>query len=555
MAHVKPDGHHILLLRDEDGNVRALDNRCPHEGYSLAQGDLKGQALTCSWHNWKFDIRTGRCLLGGEGVRSFPTRIEGEMIEVDLARLDPEVLKEGILSSFHEGLSKHENDRAIRDGIRWIEAGFSPWELLSEIGYHDALHVEYGTSHALAAAADWGRYLDRLPGAEAMYAIAPAIDMCGEECQRLPRRERPRAKPGGTLETIRAAAEAEDAREAEALLLGAIDAGVAPQTIESWLSDLFADHFNGFGHTLIYLMKAHELFEKTNWRHARDIFGALLYRYVVSTREDTLPYMKPYADRLAALEPELAALHEGLVGNEKFDGDRLAFSVLDGNAKEALDALEEALRAGADIPSMARGLVAAAAQRFLRFDPKVEADQDVAETWIWVTHRFTYASAVRTVVERLNSPSAIRYLFHALAFIHTGRRMDQPRPERDRFLPAPGTVEDMLAAIRGGDRIGAVNQALGLLEAGEAATLRRALESFLLEAPAIRPIVWTHLLKTVTAAWDEYDHVHGHPDGNAAVLAAVRMLASHPRERSLNGQVRTALRWVVEGIIPKKLTQ
>ncbi len=555
MVHVKPNGHQILLLRDEEGNVRALDNRCPHEGYSLAQGDLKGQALTCSWHNWKFDIRTGRCLLGGESVRSFPARIAGDMIEVDLTPPDPKVLEEGILRSFHEGLFKHENDRAIRDGIRWIEAGFSPWDLLSEVGYHDALHAEYGLSHALAAAADWGRYLGRLNGSEAMYAIAPAIDMCGEESHRLSPRERPAPKPGGTLETIRRAAEAEDAAEAEALLLGAFDTGVAPETIETWLCDLFADHFNGFGHTLIYLMKARELFEKTDWRHARDIYGSLLYRYVVSTREDTLPYMKPYADRLGTLEPELAALHEGLVGNEKFDGDRLAFSVLDGNAKEALDALEEALRAGASVQSIARGLVAAAAQRFLRFDPKVEADPDVAETWIWVTHRFTYASAVRNVVDRLQTPAAIRYLFHALAFIHTGRRMDQRPPERDRFLPASGTVDDMLAAIRGGDRIGAVNQALGILEAGQAAALRLALEDFLLADPAVRPIVWTHLLKTVTAAWDEYDHVHGHPDGNAAILAVVRMLASHPKERSLAGQVRTSLRWVVEGIIPKKLTQ
>ncbi len=555
MVHVKPNGHQILLLRDDEGNVRALDNRCPHEGYSLAQGDLKGQALTCSWHNWKFDIRTGQCLLGGEGVRMFPARIAGDMVEVDLTPPDPKILADSILASFHEGLSRHEVDRAVRDGVRWIEAGFSPWDLLSEIAYHDARHAEYGASHALAAAADWGRYLTRLEGPEAMYAIAPAIDMCGEESRRLPPRERPAPKPGGTLESIRAAAEAEDAGEAEALLLGAYDAGVPPETIEAWLSDLFADHFNGFGHTLIYLMKSHELFAKTDWRHARDIHGSLVYRYVVSTREDTLPYMKPYADRLRALEPELDELHEGLVGNEKFDGDRLAFSVLDGNAKEALDALEEALRAGADVASIAHGLLTAAAQRFLRFDPAVEADPDVAETWIWATHRFTYTSAVRGIVERLRAPSVIRYLFHALAFIHTGRRMDQPRARRDRFLPASGTVDDLLAAIRSGDRVTAVNHALGMLEAGDAATLRRALEDLLLEDPAVRPIVWTHLLKTVTAAWDEYDRVQGHPDGNAALLASVRMLASHPRERSLHGLVRTSLRWVVEGVIPRKLTQ
>ena len=30
--------------------------------------------LTCKWHNWKFELGTGACMFGGEGVRRFPSR-------------------------------------------------------------------------------------------------------------------------------------------------------------------------------------------------------------------------------------------------------------------------------------------------------------------------------------------------------------------------------------------------------------------------------------------------------------------------------------------------
>ena len=79
----------LVLGLTEAGEPFALDNRCPHEGYPLAQGHVKGCLLTCAWHNWKFDVRDGRCTLGGEGVRKYPTRLEGGVVEVDFTEPDP----------------------------------------------------------------------------------------------------------------------------------------------------------------------------------------------------------------------------------------------------------------------------------------------------------------------------------------------------------------------------------------------------------------------------------------------------------------------------------
>ena len=48
----------IALFRTEQA-IYAIDNRCPHQGYALLQGDVKAETLTCAWHNWKFELDEG----------------------------------------------------------------------------------------------------------------------------------------------------------------------------------------------------------------------------------------------------------------------------------------------------------------------------------------------------------------------------------------------------------------------------------------------------------------------------------------------------------------
>jgi nitrite reductase/ring-hydroxylating ferredoxin subunit len=55
-----PDGREIALFKVE-GQIYALDNRCPHMGGPLGEGELTGCMVTCPWHGWQFDVRTGVC--------------------------------------------------------------------------------------------------------------------------------------------------------------------------------------------------------------------------------------------------------------------------------------------------------------------------------------------------------------------------------------------------------------------------------------------------------------------------------------------------------------
>ena len=65
----------IALLKSDD-HFCAIDNTCPHRGAPLAQGRIEDGQVTCSWHAWKFDVKTGECLTVPEGrIKTYPVKI------------------------------------------------------------------------------------------------------------------------------------------------------------------------------------------------------------------------------------------------------------------------------------------------------------------------------------------------------------------------------------------------------------------------------------------------------------------------------------------------
>ena len=57
---VKVDGRHVALFRLHDG-FHALDNLCLHHAGPLCEGDIDANGeVTCPWHGWSYEIRTGK---------------------------------------------------------------------------------------------------------------------------------------------------------------------------------------------------------------------------------------------------------------------------------------------------------------------------------------------------------------------------------------------------------------------------------------------------------------------------------------------------------------
>ena len=54
-------GQNLVMFRDTEGGMGALDEACPHRGASMYFGRNEGCGLRCSYHGWKFDTE-GTCV-------------------------------------------------------------------------------------------------------------------------------------------------------------------------------------------------------------------------------------------------------------------------------------------------------------------------------------------------------------------------------------------------------------------------------------------------------------------------------------------------------------
>ncbi len=92
--------HRIVSLNGESvgvfnvgGKYHAIQNRCPHQGGPLCLGQLTGttqaedpdtvswvrvgEIVRCPWHNWEFDIITGRALFNpNRRVKTYDVHLE-----------------------------------------------------------------------------------------------------------------------------------------------------------------------------------------------------------------------------------------------------------------------------------------------------------------------------------------------------------------------------------------------------------------------------------------------------------------------------------------------
>lgn len=73
----------IYALFNVDGVISAIDGICPHQGGPLADGVVDGTMVTCPWHGWQFDVRTGKTPLGSRLKQTvYEVRIEGQDVLV-----------------------------------------------------------------------------------------------------------------------------------------------------------------------------------------------------------------------------------------------------------------------------------------------------------------------------------------------------------------------------------------------------------------------------------------------------------------------------------------
>ncbi|HWS56800.1 MAG TPA: non-heme iron oxygenase ferredoxin subunit [Pyrinomonadaceae bacterium] len=82
-ATVELEGGKELALYRVGGEFFCVENFCPHKGAPLADGQLSGHSVTCDWHGWRFDLRTGSCLnRPADSVETYEVVIEDGWIKI-----------------------------------------------------------------------------------------------------------------------------------------------------------------------------------------------------------------------------------------------------------------------------------------------------------------------------------------------------------------------------------------------------------------------------------------------------------------------------------------
>ena len=82
---VQAEGRSIALFNVE-GTFYAIDNTCTHRGGPLGEGAIQGDSVECPWHGAHFNVKTGAVTNppARAGVRSFPVKVEGSDVLVDV---------------------------------------------------------------------------------------------------------------------------------------------------------------------------------------------------------------------------------------------------------------------------------------------------------------------------------------------------------------------------------------------------------------------------------------------------------------------------------------
>jgi nitrite reductase/ring-hydroxylating ferredoxin subunit len=537
----RSDHGRIAVFHTDDGALYATDDVCPHEGYPLVQGDVSGCTLTCCWHNYKFDLRTGGCLVGEEGVRTHPVRVQDGRVQVDVRPPDPESLRRAWLASLHEATHEEQLGRAARDVARLLSIGHDPADLLAWSTAFDARYARWGPTHVLPLSADLLTYLG---GHDATLVVMQSIELAARHVRR-PVRPRPEPTdpgddPVAAGARLRTLVEAEDAEGAEALVRGALARGWGRAEIAPWLLTLCADHFLDFGHALIYASKLWDLLSDDTPERTDLIVGAFVFGIVLGTREDVLPPWAGWRRRMADVDVTARYRAARSAPASPALRERLLPALTDTRAPAAFAATLRALDDGLSFDDLVHTLVAAASIRMLRLDPTHEGNPELAHGWLDVTHQLTFTHALREMAEAHDHPDLMRLALQAVQFVAMHRPLDGPVPEAE--------AGDLRAALSTGDAEAAVASARALPAKDTLALLR----TLPLEDVAVGPIYTAHLFKTAVAAEAEHAALPA-AWRDLPVLATVRFFGSPLDQRRMRRRVHEAKQLVEHGRVPKTL--
>ena len=84
----RPVGMDVAVFRNDQDQVFALLDRCPHKGGPLSQGIVFGTTVACPLHNWSIELEGGCARAPDQGCTpKFAVKVEGGVVSLMAAEL------------------------------------------------------------------------------------------------------------------------------------------------------------------------------------------------------------------------------------------------------------------------------------------------------------------------------------------------------------------------------------------------------------------------------------------------------------------------------------
>jgi len=412
---VKVEGRSIALFQHQ-GNIYATDNQCPHMGYPLTRGRVRNGVLTCDWHGWSYDMRSGGCFTGGcDDLDTFPVEVRDSAIYIDV-RSGGSKRKDAHLLLLKEGLLSEDNWTLSKAIAIMLARGVSEQDTLKRVVQHMGRHIatERGAN-------DGGRELALLVNAvkvaryyppderliPLMMAATGASGRAGDRpaIQPLP----PPVTWEKLVHWIRVFSADKTWEGIEKCLitarrLGGHDERIVPLLYECAVEPFFLGHTQNLP-LLGYLA---ELLEEFGWEQGEELVCNLAAKILGRDRG------APDELRLAAIkmfEPIHTLIDELASGQHMalphYDEDAFARGLVAGDLTQTFNAISDALRAGVDINRIVTTMVLLAADRMARTPVNLNPG------WGSLSQELILASSVRTALHYGGFKVAATALYHA----------------------------------------------------------------------------------------------------------------------------------------------
>ena len=559
LAELREQGFRLVSLQGQtvvlfyhDGEVHAVDNRCPHMGFPLHRGTLRGGILTCHWHHARFDLASGGTFdPWADDVRAYSVRVvEGEVwVDPSPPQGDPAARWKARL---REGLEQEIGLVLAKSVIGLLSAGVDFREALRIGAEFGSLYTPEGFGPGLTILTAMANLLPYLRPEDRARALFHGLVHVAREASgmapRFPLKPLPSSSlDEGTLKRwFREFVQVRDAQGAERCLLTAIESGFPPRQISDMAFSAATDHiFLDGGHVLDFANKAFELLDHIGWEKAGLLLPGLAPRLAAARRSEESPAWRhpvDLADLLRETYEEIPSCWEAQKGGWEAK-EELIDTLLGDDPAQTVQALKEALRAGAPPETLAGEVAYAAALRIARFHTSNEYGD-----WGTVLHTFTYANALQRAMERAPSPELLRGVFDGAMSIYLDRFLNMPPAP----LPEGGSLSrgggegagDELTELLGAFDVRQQVAPAGALAArhlrggGDPDALLATLGQALLREDSE-----FHTIQMVEAGFRQHADRRGTGPGGHILVAVARYLAAHtPTPRALEQTFQIAQR-------------